>query len=292
VKFSIIRPWIGAKFYMLLKEVFGFDPLVFRLDLPGYRGWGGDCLVTGDAETIKRALQQNSDLARHIESIAVPVDPQTFNAEPPSDDWPYLYVQNRSIPATYLWIMLILTAIGLLCWFRFRSSLIEKIDWHFFFLGAAFLLVEFQSIHRLSLFLGNTWIVTGVVISAIFIMILLANLVAPRILNVPVVVLYLLLFLAILGTYFFPYHSLLTLSFLTGGILAGLIQALPIFFSGLIFARSFKSSKDLGSALGSNLAGSFAGGMLEAGTFLVGIRALGLVALALYAASWLSHSRR
>jgi hypothetical protein len=52
--------------------------------------------------------------------------------------------------------------------------------WHFFFLGAAFLLLEVQNISKASVVLGNTWEVNVVIISSILGMALLANWIAYR----------------------------------------------------------------------------------------------------------------
>ena len=49
-------------------------------------------------------------------------------------------------------------------------------NWHFFFLGAAFLLLEVQNISKSSVVLGNTWQVNAVIVSGVLVMILLANL--------------------------------------------------------------------------------------------------------------------
>ena len=77
-------------------------------------------------------------------------------------------------------LMLALFAYGRL---RLRSSVLRgwsRSHWHFFFLGAAFLLLEVQNISRAAVVLGNTWAVNAVIISAILIMILLANFTASR----------------------------------------------------------------------------------------------------------------
>jgi hypothetical protein len=61
---------------------------------------------------------------------------------------------------------------------------------------------------------------------------------------------------------------------------AGAIMGLPILFSGMIFILIFAHSQEPGLALGSNLLGTIFGGACESLSFLTGINALGLVALA------------
>jgi hypothetical protein len=53
-------------------------------------------------------------------------------------------------------------------------------DWHAFFLGLGFLLLETKSISDCSLYFGSTWLVTTIVVAGILIMVLLANSLAMR----------------------------------------------------------------------------------------------------------------
>ena len=48
--------------------------------------------------------------------------------------------------------------------------------WNFFFLGAGFLLLETQMVSRLALYFGSTWLVNCIVLSAILLVLVLANL--------------------------------------------------------------------------------------------------------------------
>ncbi len=57
---------------------------------------------------------------------------------------------------------------------------------------------------------------------------------------------------------------------------------MPMFFSGVVFIRSFARSEHRNLALGANLIGSLVGGLLQSITFVTGIRALLLVVAALY----------
>jgi hypothetical protein len=55
-----------------------------------------------------------------------------------------------------------------------------------------------------------------------------------------------------------------------------------MFFSGIVFIRSFARTEHRNTALGANLIGSLVGGLLQSITFVTGIRALLLVVAALY----------
>jgi hypothetical protein len=59
----------------------------------------------------------------------------------------------------------------------------------------------------------------------------------------------------------------------------------PVFFAGVIFARSFEMSPNPDMAFGSNIAGAVVGGLSEAVSMLVGFRYLLLLAVAFYVLS-------
>ena len=125
-----------------------------------------------------------------------------------TDDWPYLYVRDRAVPALYLVVtgVIILVTAGLV---RPTIGRLRRLDGHFFALGAAFLLLEVQSISRMTLLYGNTWEVNGVVIGFVLVMILIANLCAPRLGEHALRWVFLGLGLALLLSYEVPISTLL-----------------------------------------------------------------------------------
>jgi hypothetical protein len=90
----------------------------------------------------------------------------------------------------------------------------------------------------------------------------------------------------------FPFHALLALPPLWKGVAAGLTMSLPVLFSGLVFIVVFARAQAPDAALGSNILGAIAGGASECLSFLVGINALGLVAMGFYALSLVCLVRR
>jgi hypothetical protein len=58
--------------------------------------------------------------------------------------------------------------------------------------------------------------------------------------------------------------------------------AVPVFFAGMLFALEFRSVESPSVALGANILGAVAGGLLENLSLLIGMRALLLVAMGLY----------
>jgi len=165
------------------------------------------------------------------------------------------------------------------------------IDGRMFFLGAAFMLLETRAVVQLALLFGSTWLVNSLVFAAALILILLANL---YVLNVPALKLvrhYLGLLLILAVAIATPVDV-----FLGGGLLwryaAPCFLALgPMFFAGVIFARSFRDVRNPDMAFGSNIAGAVVGGFSESLSMLLGFRYLLLVAVLFYLLSaWTSAS--
>ena len=144
------------------------------------------------------------------------------------------------------------------------------------------MLLEVQSISKASVVLGNTWLVSAVIVSGIMVMILLSNLVAARIPRLPPVIPAIGLLGSCLGLYFFDVSQIAFLPFVTKSILVGAMTTLPMLFSGLIFIDSFAKVERKDAALGANLLGALVGGILQSATFVTGINALLLIVAALY----------
>jgi hypothetical protein len=157
-------------------------------------------------------------------------------------------------------------------------------DLHLFFLGAGFMLLETKGVTELSLFFGSTWIVNAVVISAFLAMGLLAN---TTVMFRPVSrrVAYSGLFLILAAGMFLPYSLLDALPSVARVLAAAMLAGLPVFFSGLIFSRSFRDVAQPAQGLGINLLGAVVGGVLENFVMIGGTPILGLLALLLYGLS-------
>ncbi len=164
--------------------------------------------------------------------------------------------------------------------------------WHFFFLGAAFLLLEVQNISKASVALGNTWWVNAVIISGILMMILLSNVIVARFPALPMWPVAACLIGSCLGLYFVDLSRFAFLPFATKAALIGTLTTLPMLFSGILFIQSFARVERKDVALGANLIGALVGGMLQSITFAIGIKALLLIVAALYAAAVLLHRVR
>jgi hypothetical protein len=67
------------------------------------------------------------------------------------------------------------------------------------------------------------------------------------------------------------------------GCVAACIFTIPVFFAGLLFATEFRAANSPSAALGANMLGAVVGGLLENLSLIIGLKALLLIALALYA---------
>jgi hypothetical protein len=164
-------------------------------------------------------------------------------------------------------------------------------NWHFFFLGAAFLLLEVQNISKASVVLGNTWEVNAVIVSGVLVMILLANLLAARFPRMPLGAVYAALVGTCLALYFVDLSRFAFLPYATKALIVGSLTTLPMIFSGIVFIRSFAVVAGKDTALGANLIGALVGALLQSVTFITGIKALLLVVALLYILSLLTRPR-
>jgi SAM-dependent methyltransferase len=270
LSFGAERSWIADRLATMLRQVFGHDPLVYSVDeIPRQCGGGNLTLVCGN-KPLRLDDVADPSLREFIRAHEVHL-PGTTRVT--TDDWPYLYLQHAKIPKLHLLVTLAIPA-GFLLARRRVLDLNLQLDWHFFALGAAFLLLEVQTVSRATLLFGMTWVVNAIVISAVLVMILLSNLVAWRWPRLPqgVIITGLALTVAVLA--FVPLDWFNALTGPTKLLTVSAFLTAPVFFAGLVFIQSFATCTDKTRALGSNLIGALVGGLLESLSFVTGIRAL------------------
>jgi hypothetical protein len=281
LSFAAGAPWILARLETMLRETFQQEPLVFRrLDREG-----GMFLV---GRTLQPAAL-NDPAIRPLRMHIPPVSSLTI----PTDDWPYLYLRQRRIPLLYLITLLLVALVFVVTvWYFLGSGAYSQLLlprnrelWHFFLLGAGFLLIQTKSINELSLMFGSTWVVNSSVIFGILAMAWLANHLVRRGVRLPVPVIAAGLMAALVLGYVVRPAVFSGQPFLAKFFLGGFLIALPLFFSGLLFSRSFEHTQQMTRAFGANLYGAFAGGMIENVAMITGIRALALAAIAIYGAA-------
>ncbi len=273
------RRWIADRLSGVLKQEFGHEPLAYWEDETRlqYGIGGGVTLVCGQAPLT---AQQIADpwLREFVQAHRIRLPGTT---RPTTDDWPYVYLERAKIPRLHLISSLaILGTVAV----AGRRALKLRNGWntHFFALGAAFLLLEVQTVSRAALLFGMTWVVNAIVISAVLVMVLLSNLVAARWARLPQWTVAMGLAATVVALAVVPLDWFNALPATPKLLAASAFLTAPVFFAGLIFIRSFASCPDKANALGSNLIGALVGGLLESLSFVTGIRALVLLVGAFY----------
>lgn len=296
LSFEAVKPFIADRMARVLREVFGHPGVIFRMPRNAY-GWGGVLFISGEQDAVEAALAGAPDLARLIAGWQAEY-PLEFPGDTPvaTDDWPYLYLSHRRIPALFFLLaglLLILTVLlrplhgGAR---RLSPGSWSREHWFFAFLGAGFLLLEVQNISKASVVLGNTWQVNAVIISGVLLMVLLANLAVARWRTLPIRPVFAVLFASIIGLYLFDLSRLGALSGANRILVTGLVTTLPLLFAGILFIRRFALVESRSQALGANLLGALAGGVLQSASFLIGIRALLVLVLLCYLGALLTWS--
>ncbi len=273
--FAVISPELGRKIYLMMQEAFdGTRPVV----------------IDAQYETAVIFAQARDGGLRLDPAVLASTgfeDRSTFFANPEiradiaTDDWPFFYMPQRVYPRSYLWAVALVLALSLLLYRGFIGGKPSREMLQFFFLGAGFMLVETKGITELGLAFGNTWQVIGIVIGAILVMAWLANwLVARRPIRRPWLPWLLLLVSIGVGLVFVRAGGVE--STVTSRWTAVLLLTCPLFFSGLVFSTLLAKTTELSSALGMNLLGAMAGGVLEYNSMYFGFQSLYWLAIALY----------
>jgi hypothetical protein len=275
ISFTVGGEWIYSRMVRMVREATGIDPIIIA---HGYDG--GATILAGHQLTLE-AVQRGVPVAfrepSKLEAVAVP-----------SDDWPFLYLRAVGVPWTYLAVFLL---VGLTAALAVRSvfggSVFSRgrFDWQMFLLGAGFMLLETRAVTQLSLLFGSTWIVNTSVFAGVLIMVLAANLVASRLGEYRSRLWYGLLAVSLLVLWMLPLQPFFALPLWARAAAAGPIVAVPVFFAGVIFSSELRTRADAAAALGCNLCGAMLGGLLENLSMIVGLKAIVLLALAIYAGS-------
>jgi len=217
--------------------------------------------------------------------------PLSSSSTPATDDWPFLYLVGHSFPLIYiegLAMVLVFALAGTLT--LAPRKVLRRFDWHMFFLGAAFMLLEVKSLTTFSLLFGSTWLVNSLVFFAILSSVLLAILVNRRLKIKRIAPIYLLLFGILILNIFLPPEALLLSNPVVRYILASALAFTPVFLANIIFTNSFRDSETADIAFASNLLGIMVGGGLEYFSMLIGYRLLLIPVIVFYALALLLRS--
>jgi hypothetical protein len=288
------EPWLIQKLVDMVGHTFNQEPFVST-----YGGWGraavimaGPRLATLPPGTIGpyHTLPDPGNAGlRVLGEGYYPLSTSTVA----TDDWPFLYLQDRSFPWLYVegLAMVLFFALGGTLALAPRRVL-RRFDWHMFFLGVAFMLLEVKSLTTFSLLFGSTWLVNSLVFFAILSSVLLAVLVNHRFKIRRIPVFYVLLFGILVLNLLLPPEALLLGNPLLRYLLASVLAFTPVFLANIIFANSFRDSETADIAFASNLLGIMIGGGLEYFSMLIGYRLLLVPVIVFYACALLLWQRR
>ena len=242
--------WLVDKIATMLETSFGHAPRI---------------VTSGETTLLAVGLRDDGHERTH----------QPF-AEPATDDWPFVYMKSPRIHWLYIGMIgtfLLASFLGVLV--LAPPGTLRNPDGPFFFMGAAFLLLETKSISLFSLLFGTTWLVNSLAFGGVLTSVLLANLVVQRFKITNREILFVMLLGVLVAAYLVPSGALLSITSpaLRYGA-AVLLVFSPIFFANLIFSREFRDTDESTSAFGWNLLGAVAGGGLEYLSLLMGHRNL------------------
>jgi hypothetical protein len=272
--FSSGRSFLGDRMFATLSTAFGSAAHAYLIDneetgVAYIEGGNVNSAVITDFPDISGEFQS------HMSGITLA-----------TDRWPFLYLRSRSIPLMILSVLaLFLYVAAAVVKRRIElGGLRAPQDFHLFFLGSGFMLLETKGVTELSLLFGSTWIVNAVVISAFLLMGMLANTVVAK-WPVSRRRAYTGLFVALIAGMVVPYSSLAALPNIEKVLAATLLVGLPVFFSGMVFSRTLAEVAEPSRSLGINLLGAVVGGVLENLVMIGGTPVLGVLAVALYGVS-------
>jgi hypothetical protein len=262
--------WLVDRLAGTLQQVYGRPP----------------CLdSTGHFARLALLMASSSPDALQCPTIWRPVS-ATVPA-PATDDYPFLYLRDRTIPGFYL-LTLALILLSALLLVRVTAGKLQPMGRYLdlFCMGAAFLLLETKNVVQFALLFGTTWFVNSLVFLGILVAVYLAIEVARRIELGATWRLYAALLLALAVAWVVQPDLLLPLNGVPRFLVATAVAFVPVFLANLVFAKRFRDVAASNVAFGANLLGAMVGGVLEYASLITGYRALLILVGALYAAAF------
>ena len=211
---------------------------------------------------------------------------------PATDDWPFLYMRAPGLPRHYVAsLALVLAVSALAVWLAVRGGGgTHRWSWHFFFLGAGFMLLETKSIVQFALLWGSTWSSASLAIASVLVMALGSAVVARRTpVRRPAILAAALLGLIALN-YVIPVGRITFGTRALESAFYGTLVFSPVFCAGLLFSSSFKQSASTATDFGTNLLGAMIGGVCEYVSLLAGYQFLLVLVGACYLAAIATRS--
>ena len=275
------EPWLINRLAGTVETVFGHDPCIDQF--PGQSlaaitvGKNADNAICGTG--VNEVWNRASVAATGGEIPA-----------PSTDDRPFLYLKDASIPNLYLIVIALIlfaSAVGIRVFGGPFKTMRGYGD--LFFMGAAFLLLETRSITTFALLFGTTWLVNALVFTGVLLAVLCAIEVTQRLekvsRSIPRPLIIGALFISLGVAFLIPNSSLLSLAVPVRLVAAVVLAFAPIFFANLLFTSRFKDAPHPTAAFAANLFGAMVGGCLEYLSLILGYQLLLGVAALLYVAA-------
>lgn len=275
LSFFYYQDWQMARVFDALWRANGEKPVVVHS-----LGAGGNGLVLLAGPGAPRAA-----LLNHPYVVAHDASDMVGNGtvEPTTDDWPFLYLKKRALPSGYFSMLVVVLGLGYLVSLRGVQLATARTDWAMFFLGAGFMLLETKVMAKIALLVGTTWVVNSVVIAAILVMILIANVVVSRASRISLPPVFAAIVLTLVFDWMFRIGSRPLATYpLTNLLISLFLLVIPIFFAAIAFAKILNGRSTASKALGFNLFGAMVGGMFEYSSTIWGINNLNLLCIVAY----------
>jgi len=275
--------WLVDRLANTAAEVFGRDPL-------GHVHQDRAYLAVMLAGPRVAQLTTPPPLPADVNAYGQPHAPSPAHAlvrdasvAPATDNWPFLYMRSPGLPAHYvgaLAVVLVVSAFAI--WLALYGERGGRWSWHFFFLGAGFMLLETKSIVQFALLWGSTWSSASLAIASVLVMALASALVVSRvqIRRHGLIAVALLTLIAV--NFAIPVGRVTFSSRAAESLFYGLLVFSPVFCAGLLFSASFRESSSTAADFGANLLGAIVGGVGEYLSLLAGYRFLLVLVAACY----------
>jgi SAM-dependent methyltransferase len=270
--------WLVDRLAGTLERTFGHAPCV---DSVGDVGRLAVLTVAGDEDLVSCPTG----------SVWTAADARAASS-PATDDYPFLYLRERSLPGLYLITLGMILAVSLLLVRGISGPLRPMAGYlDLFFMGAAFLLLETKSVVQFALLFGTTWFVNALVFTGVLVSVLAAIEVARRWRPAEPAWLYLVLLGALGVAFIVPVDALLRLDMAPRFAAAVVVWFTPIFIANLVFAERFRNVEASHVAFGANLLGAMVGGVLEYAALVTGYQALLPLVALMYGGAFLAGRR-
>ncbi len=271
--YNYYEPWLLDRYAGTLSAVYGTPPCT-RVGAP--LGGRREAVLTVTAEGTTPGCENTWR-------------PAAAPPEAATDDRPFPYLPDRTIPGFYLGTLgLVLLASVVLI--RLASGPLGRMRPYLDlgFMGAAFLLLETKNVVQFALLFGTTWFVNAAVFAGILLSVLAAVEVARRLRLPRPRLLYAALLAALVAASLIPQPALLNLSWPLRLLAGAVIAFTPVFLANLIFAQRFRDVGASTVAFGANLLGAMVGGVVEYLALIGGYRSLLFLVGLLYTLAYLA----